>query len=595
MKDHGLLKLSPIDGRYADKTGNLPEICSEFGLVRNRVRIEIAWFRYLAGIEEITELPTLSTADDEFLQKIWRDFSVADAKRIKVLENTINHDVKAVEYWLKERIGSRPELSSRREFIHFACTSDDINNLAYALMLQQARDQVLLPAMVELAERLAGMARQHAHRVMPARTHGQVASPTTLGKELANHAFRLRRQARQFAALPLPGKMNGAVGNYNAHVCAYPEIDWPARSEDFVTGLGLAFNPYTTQIEPHDGIVEYCQTLRRFNRIVLDFNRDTWGYIALGYFAQETSGCEVGSSTMPHKINPINFENSEGNLGIANAIADHLADALPVSRWQRDLSDTTRLRNLGVFCAHSLLAWRGTVRGLDKLRVVPTAMERDLDNAWELLGEPIQTLMRKHGIDNPYERLRRLTQGRSLARDAMHELCIQLELPAAARETVASLTPAGYGGLAARLASAITEDGFRVTQVPWTQWQTILQAIRHEVFIEEQSVPIEDEWDGLDAGACHFLAQWGDRKVGTARLLPSGQIGRMAVCAPWRLLGIGARLLEAAVKASTARKQQPFLHAQTHASGFYLRNGFVPVGDEFLESGIVHVKMVPKR
>ncbi len=593
MNGEALLALSPLDGRYAGGAAPLAGICSEFGLIQKRVLVEISWFRYLANADEVPELPALSVEDNSFLDTTLGAFDLEDAKRIKKLEDITRHDVKAIEYWLKELLATRPTLAAHQEFVHFACTSEDINNLAYGLMLRQARAEVLLPAMVCVTEKIADLAEDLATAAMPGRTHGQLASPTTMGKELANHVFRLRRQLRRFAAVPLSAKMNGAVGNYSAHLCAYPELDWPVFCARFVRGLGLAFNPYSTQIEPHDCVVEYCQALRSCNRILVDFNRDLWGYISLGYFVQEARAGETGSSTMPHKINPIDFENAEGNLGVANAILDHLAHALPVSRWQRDLSDSTAQRNLGVGLAHSLLAWSATQRGLGKLRAAPEVMAGDLDGAWELLAEPVQTLMRKHGLARPYERLKALTKGRSLAAADLHLVLDELQLPAAL-DSLRELTPAGYTGLAVRLALAIKAadaDGFTVEQVAWQTYSEILRDIRQEVFIHEQAVPRQIEWDGNDENARHFLASWGDLRLGTARLLADGQIGRMAVRAPWRGCGIGRLLLQAAVTASLELGVRPFLNAQTRAVGFYEQAGFVSCGEIFMEAGIPHVRM----
>ena len=450
-----LTAVSPIDGRYADKTADLRPIFSEYGLIRHRVLVEIRWLEHLAGEPGIPEVPPFSEHARRLLASIVEAFGVEDAQRVKNIERTTNHDVKAIEYFLKEKIAGNTELAAVSELIHFGCTSEDVNNLAYALMLKEARTQALLPLMDELIERVAGLARAHAAEPMLSRTHGQPASPTTVGKELANFAHRLRRQREQMVAVPLLGKMNGAVGNYNAHVIAYPELDWVALTRDFVTGLGLEWNPYTTQIEPHDYIAELFQAVSRFNTVLLDLCRDAWGYISLAYFKQRTVAGEVGSSTMPHKVNPIDFENSEGNVGIANALLRHLSDKLPVSRWQRDLSDSTALRNLGVGVAHSVIAYQSALKGLGKLEVNPTRLGADLDEAWEVLAEAIQTVMRRHGVDRPYERLKALTRGQAIDRETLKTFVEGLEIPAEARRALLDLTPAAYTGLAARLAREI--------------------------------------------------------------------------------------------------------------------------------------------
>nr|VFJ49707.1 MAG: adenylosuccinate lyase [Candidatus Kentron sp. FM]VFJ58937.1 MAG: adenylosuccinate lyase [Candidatus Kentron sp. FM]VFK08149.1 MAG: adenylosuccinate lyase [Candidatus Kentron sp. FM] len=447
-----LTALSPVDGRYGDKTDALQPIFSEFGLIRFRVIVEVRWLQHLAGHPSIPEVPPFGPRTMGFLEAIITGFCLDDAKSVKEFERTTNHDVKAVEYFLKERIAGNGELERVQEFIHFACTSEDISNLAYALMLHEARNRVLAPVMEELSDALGHLARKYAAQPMLARTHGQPASPTTIGKEIANVLHRLQRQRQQLDAVPILGKMNGAVGNYSAHLAAYPALDWPAISAAFVQGLGLEPNPYTTQIEPHDYMAELFDTLARFNTILLDFCRDIWGYIGLGYFRQRAVPGEVGSSTMPHKINPIDFENAEGNLGIANAIFHHLSSKLPVSRWQRDLTDSTVLRNLGVGIAHSVIAYRACLKGLGKLETDPIALAGDLDNAWELLAEPIQTVMRRYGIEKPYERLKDLTRGRNIDRDTLRGFIRGLEIPEAERERLLTMTPATYLGDAERLA-----------------------------------------------------------------------------------------------------------------------------------------------
>ena len=455
MSDAALLALSPVDGRYHAKADPLRAIFSEYGLIRARVRVEVEWLLALAAEPGIPELAPLDEAAVARLRGLAERFGVEDAARVKAIERETNHDVKAVEYFIKERLRDDATLAPALEFVHFACTSEDINNLAYALMLQEARETVLLPGLARIAGTLREMAHAHAALPMLSRTHGQTASPTTLGKELANVVARLERQARQLAAVELLGKINGAVGNYNAHVAAYPDLDWPAFAERFVRSLGLAFNPYTTQIEPHDCIAELCDAQRRACTVLLDLCRDAWGYISLGYFRQAVKAGEIGSSTMPHKVNPIDFENAEGNFGVANALLGHFAGKLPVSRWQRDLTDSTVLRTLGTAFGHVLVALESLARGLGKLSVDPARMAGDLDAAWEVLAEPVQTVMRRHGLPNPYEQLKALTRGQAMDADTLRRFIAGLDLPAEARERLLALAPAAYTGLAERLARAI--------------------------------------------------------------------------------------------------------------------------------------------
>ncbi len=450
-----LTAVSPLDGRYRAQLGELPEIASEFGLMKARVHVEIEWFIFLAGIEDIPELPPLTPATISALRSLVSQFDLEAAKRIKSIERTTNHDVKAVEYFVKERIAAIAPLSGSIEFVHFACTSEDINNLAHGLMLQSIRRQVLVPAMRAVEDQLRALAVEFADATMLARTHGQTASPTTMGKELANFVYRLARQREQLEAVRLHGKMNGAVGNFNAHRCAYPTIDWPKLTARFVAGLGLVANPYTTQIEPHDYMAEYFHALIRFNQVVLDFDRDIWSYIAIEYFRQRRVEGETGSSTMPHKVNPIDFENSEGNLGLANALLSHLADKLLVSRWQRDLSDSTVLRNLGSAAAHCLIAYRSASKGIGKLELNESALERDLDGAWEVLAEAVQTVMRKHGANAPYEQLKAATRGRRFDAAGFQSILASLELPEAVRMQLAKLRPQDYTGFAGQLARQI--------------------------------------------------------------------------------------------------------------------------------------------
>jgi adenylosuccinate lyase len=450
-----LSAISPVDGRYAEKTVKLRAIFSEYGLMRYRVLSEIRWLETLAAHAAIAEVPALSATARDKLERIAENFTLEEAQRVKTIEDTTNHDVKAVEYYLKERISSHPELSGIKEFIHFACTSEDINNLAHALMLKDARSQVLLPAIDQLIKAIRGLAQAYAEQPMLSRTHGQPASPTTLGKEMAVFAQRLRRQREQFAAVQILGKMNGAVGNWNAHYAAYPEVDWLAVAREVLEGLGVAESPATTQIEPHDYIAEYFHALSRINTILIDFCRDIWSYVSVGYFKQKTVAGEVGSSTMPHKVNPIDFENGEGNLGLANAILQHLAEKLPISRWQRDLTDSTVLRNLGVGAAHALVAWQAIAKGIGKLEADAWRMGQDLEANWEVLGEAIQTVMRRHGLPEPYEQLKRLTRGQKIGRDAIRAFISELELPEADKQRLLQMTPASYTGNASLQAKAV--------------------------------------------------------------------------------------------------------------------------------------------
>ena len=451
-----LTALSPLDGRYRAKVAALAEHFSEFGLMRQRVRVELAWLEALSDEPGIAEVPPLSAATRALFSTVQRDFSVADAERIKAIERTTNHDVKAVEYWLKERFANVVEVACAAEFIHFACTSEDINNLAHGLMLVDARRDVLLPALALLIGDLRILAHDHAALPMLARTHGQAATPTTLGKEMANVVSRLERAGALFAEVELPGKINGAVGNYNAHLAAYPAIDWESLARKVVIKLGLEFNAYTTQIEPHDGMAALFDALARINTIVIDLDRDLWGYVSLGYFRQKLNQGEVGSSTMPHKVNPIDFENSEGNLGLANALLRHLADKLPISRWQRDLSDSTVLRNMGVALGYSLLGLVSCRSGLARLEVDPAGLAADLDANWEVLAEPIQTVMRRYGAPNPYEQLKALTRGKSgMTRESLHAFIDGLQIPADAKARLKALTPATYIGNATSLARRV--------------------------------------------------------------------------------------------------------------------------------------------
>lgn len=455
MSHATLTALSPLDGRYAAKAASLRPIFSEFGLMHRRVHVEIHWLLALAKHPGIVELPAFPADAVARLEAIANDFSEEDGERIKAIEATTNHDVKAVEYFIKEKIGNDSALAQAKEFVHFACTSEDINNLAYSLMLRDAREAVLLPALDQIIGKLRALAHEHAGLSLLSRTHGQTASPSTMGKEIANVVARLERQRRQLVAIEVPGKINGAVGNYNAHVISYPDVEWPALASGFVEGLGLVFNPYTTQIEPHDGIAEFADVLRRINIILIDLARDVWGYISLGYFRQALKAGEVGSSTMPHKVNPIDFENAEGNFGLANALLGHFAEKLPISRWQRDLTDSTVLRALGTAFGHSLVAFESLMKGLGKLNVNAERVAADLDASWEVLAEAVQTVMRRFGLPEPYEQLKALTRGQGITKDSMRAFIDGLDLPADAKKALAELTPATYIGLAETLARAI--------------------------------------------------------------------------------------------------------------------------------------------
>jgi len=451
-----LTAISPVDGRYHKQTESLQNIFSEYGLIRHRVLVEIRWLEKLASIAEITEVPPFSDAARKRLNQIFMDFSLQDATRVKEIERTTNHDVKAVEYFLKEKFQGNAELEAVQEFVHFACTSEDINNLAYALMLWEARAKVLGPMTESLLAAVRELAHQYADIPMLSRTHGQPATPTTVGKEMANIAYRLQRQREQILGTPLLGKMNGAVGNYNAHLAAYPTLCWDRIAATFIVDtLGLDWNPYTTQIEPHDYLAELFHAVCRLNNILIDFSRDIWGYISLGYFKQKTREGEVGSSTMPHKVNPIDFENAEGNLGLANAILGHLAEKLPISRWQRDLSDSTVLRNLGVGLAHSIIAYQALLKGISKLEVNEEKLSQDLNDNWEVLAEPIQTIMRRYGIEQPYEKLKALTRGKKIDQASLQLFVESLDLPENVKLELSCLTPAGYLGNAATQAKDI--------------------------------------------------------------------------------------------------------------------------------------------
>jgi len=456
MNLSSLTAISPLDGRYGDKTAELRPIFSEFGLMRFRVQVEIRWLQALAVQKDIEEVPALSDEANALLNDITDNFSETDALRIKEIESTTNHDVKAVEYFIKEKIAGNKELEKVSEFIHFACTSEDINNLSHALMLKESHDSVMRAVLMDIISAITTLTVKYADQAMLARTHGQTASPTTLGKEMGVFAHRLNRQLTQLDEIDFIGKFNGAVGNFNAHLSAYPDVDWPTFSKNFVESLGLQWNPHTTQIESHDYMAEYFQAMSRFNTILLDFCRDIWGYISLGYFKQRAIDGEIGSSTMPHKVNPIDFENAEGNLGLANCLLNHLAEKLPVSRWQRDLTDSTTIRNNGTGIAYALLAYKSCLKGISKLETNPDVMANDLDNAWEVLAEPVQTVMRRYGIEEPYEKLKELTRGQSINAEILHKFIKALEIPEADKKRLMELTPADYIGNAAEQAKSFS-------------------------------------------------------------------------------------------------------------------------------------------
>ncbi|HBD24079.1 MAG TPA: adenylosuccinate lyase [Oceanospirillaceae bacterium] len=455
MELSALSALSPVDGRYGTKTHALRPYFSEYGLINSRVIVEIRWLQQLAANPYIKEVATLSDAANKVLDDIINNFDESQATLVKDIEAITNHDVKAVEYYIKQQFAGNSELEAISEYVHFACTSEDINNLSHALMLKQGLEFVMLPEMQEVLAQIKQLAHTYQDQPMLSRTHGQTASPSTMGKEMANVAARLERQIKQIQAVELLGKINGAVGNYNAHISAYPEIDWQAFAKQFVVSLGLTWNPYTTQIEPHDYIAELYDAIARYNTILIDFDRDVWGYISMGFFKQKTVAGEIGSSTMPHKVNPIDFENSEGNLGIANAIMQHLAAKLPISRWQRDLTDSTVLRNLGVGLAHSLIAYQATLKGISKLEINSQRLAEDLDNAWEVLAEPIQTVMRRYGIEKPYEKLKELTRGKDIDAATIAAFIDGLDMPQEAKDSLKALSPASYIGNAVEQAKSI--------------------------------------------------------------------------------------------------------------------------------------------
>ena len=453
-----LTAVSSVDGRYAGRTAGLRDIFSEYGLIRYRVIVEIRWFQALAASTDIPQVTSLSETANAYLDSLVEDFGLEAAKRVKAIEATTNHDVKAIEYYLKECFAEQDELNSLSEFLHFACTSEDINNLSYALMMADAREQVFLPVYADIDQALKAIVSEHANLPMLSRTHGQTASPTTLGKEIANVAKRLQRQVDQLRQQPMLGKINGAVGNFNAHITAYPDVDWPKFAQQFVESLGLSWNPWTTQIEPHDWMAESFHSMSRYHTILIDLCRDIWAYISIGYFTQKTIAGEIGSSTMPHKVNPIDFENAEGNLGVANALLTHLAEKLPVSRWQRDLTDSTVLRTIGTAAGHGMIAYASLLKGLGKLQVNEQKLAEDLNNSWEVLAEPIQTVMRLYGIENPYEQLKELTRGKAISTEILEEFVQTLDIPDAAKQQLLALTPATYTGNAADMAASLGQE-----------------------------------------------------------------------------------------------------------------------------------------
>ena len=454
-----LTAVSSVDGRYAGRTAGLRDIFSEYGLIRYRVIVEIRWFQALAASTDIPQVTNLSETANAYLDSLVEDFGLEAAKRVKAIEATTNHDVKAIEYYLKECFAEQDELNSLSEFLHFACTSEDINNLSYALMMADAREQVFLPVYADIDQALKAIVSEYANLPMLSRTHGQTASPTTLGKEIANVAKRLQRQVDQLRQQPMLGKINGAVGNFNAHIAAYPDVNWPKFAQQFVESLGLSWNPWTTQIEPHDWMAESFHSMSRYNTILIDLCRDIWAYISIGYFTQKTIAGEIGSSTMPHKVNPIDFENAEGNLGVANALLTHLAEKLPVSRWQRDLTDSTVLRTIGTAAGHGMIAYASLLKGLGKLQVNEQKLAEDLNNSWEVLAEPIQTVMRLYGIENPYEQLKELTRGKAISTEILEKFVQTLDIPDAAKQQLLALTPATYTGNAADMAASLGQDG----------------------------------------------------------------------------------------------------------------------------------------
>ena len=459
MQLSSLTAVSSVDGRYAGRTAGLRDIFSEYGLIRYRVIVEIRWFQALAASTDIPQVTSLSETANAYLDSLVEDFGLEAAKRVKAIEATTNHDVKAIEYYLKECFAEQDELNSLSEFLHFACTSEDINNLSYALMMADAREQVFLPVYADIDQALKAIVNEHANLPMLSRTHGQTASPTTLGKEIANVAKRLQRQVDQLRQQPMLGKINGAVGNFNAHIAAYPDVNWPKFAQQFVESLGLSWNPWTTQIEPHDWMAESFHSMSRYHTILIDLCRDIWAYISIGYFTQKTIAGEIGSSTMPHKVNPIDFENAEGNLGVANALLTHLAEKLPVSRWQRDLTDSTVLRTIGTAAGHGMIAYASLLKGLGKLQVNEQEIAKDLNNSWEVLAEPIQTVMRLYGIENPYEQLKELTRGKAISTEILEKFVQTLDIPDAAKQQLLALTPATYTGNAADMAASFGQDG----------------------------------------------------------------------------------------------------------------------------------------
>jgi adenylosuccinate lyase len=589
--------LSPLDGRYAAAAAPLRECFSEAALIRHRVAVEALWFQALAANLDAPALKALPATVHDTLARLAERPAEGEAEAVKALERRTNHDVKAVEYYVRHSLKAAGASDAALEWVHFACTSEDINNLAYARMLLDARERVLVPAVLRIQRWLETGAREHAELAMLSRTHGQPASPTTLGKELANVGARLERALRRFATVEILGKMNGAVGNWNAHAAARPDVDWRGLSRGFVAGLGLDYNEYTTQIEPHDWIAEYCDALARLSTVLVDFCRDLWGYVSLGYFRQRAVEGEVGSSTMPHKVNPIDFENAEGNLGIALALLRHFAEKLPVSRWQRDLTDSTVLRNLGVALGHVLIACASVERGLARVSPDGARMREELEATWEVLGEAVQTAMRAEGIPEAYEQLKALTRGRRIDRAALAAFIATLPLSPEARARLAGMSPAAYVGLAPQLARdfaarRVAPGAIEVVAADWKLDRAALTRIRRAVFITELGIGEGDEWDAEDAGSLHLLALVNRDPVGTARLTPAGKIGRLAVLAPYRRCGVGTRLLERLLLLARQRGlAEVYLHAQVEAVDFYLAHAFLAEGAPFREAGIEHRRL----
>ena len=593
-----LKSISPIDGRYAKNVGDLAEYVSEFALMYYRVYVEVEWIVFLCE-EGLFGADPISDEQITEIREIYKAFDENEALRISEIERKTNHDVKAVEYFIREDLLDRGFELDYQELVHIACTSEDINNLAYALMLDEVRKEVFVPAIEDFLSDLADLAVLHANTPMLSRTHGQNASPTTLGKELAVFQQRIKRWFQKFESVTIYGKFNGAVGNFSAHSSADPEVDWIQASEKFVARLGLETQSLTTQIEPHDWMAEYAYMLSGLLQPLLDFNRDIWTYISMDYFKLKQVDSEVGSSTMPHKVNPIDFENSEGNIGVATALLQHVALKLPVSRMQRDLSDSTVQRNLGTAFGHVLIAIKSATRGLSKLEVNQQQLKQDLDLAWEVLAEPLQVALRMAQVPGGYDLIKSATRGAKINQKAYTKILEDLPLSTQTKHRLRELTPSAYVGLASKMTiqSLVTRNDWKVLRASWTAQAIQLKQIRHAVFVEEQNVPLEEEWDGMDPVSTHLIViEKRLGAIGTARIMPSGQIGRMAVLSDFRGLGVGAELLGLAVEvALDLQVEEIFLHAQSHAVPFYAKYGFVESGVLFYEADIPHKKMVLDR